>query len=145
MAKEGVHVLDTSTEAGGRAEERLWGEEIVWLTAVRQDGQPQSVPVWFLWDGEMFLIYSQPDRQKLRNIRRNSRIALNLNSNPHGGDVVWAEGTAEIVEDAPPATAVGEYIEKYRAAIGRIGFDPQGFARAYSVALRFTPSRWQVW
>jgi PPOX class probable F420-dependent enzyme len=70
---------------------------------------------------------------------------LNLNSNTRGGDVVRVEGTTEIVEDAPPATEVGEYVEKYRAAIARIGFDPNGFARAYSVALRVTPTRWQVW
>jgi len=52
---------------------------------------------------------------------------------------------AEIVEDTPPATEVPEYVEKYRAAIARIGFDPEGFAQAYSVAIRVTPTRWQVW
>ncbi len=123
-------MLDTTTGAGRRAERRLRDEEIVWLTTVRSDGQPQSVPVWFLWDGGTFLVYSMPDQQKLRNIRNNLRVALNLNSNPHGGNVVRIEGTAEIAEDAPPATEVGEYVEKYRAAIARIGFDPDGFARA---------------
>jgi hypothetical protein len=59
--------------------------------------------------------------------------------------VVRAEGTAEIVEDAPPATEVPEYVEKYRDAIARLGFDPEGFARVYSVAIRVTPTRWQVW
>ena len=138
-------MLDTTTEAGGRAERRLREEEIGWITTVRPDGQPQSVPVWFLWDGEGFLLYSQPGRQKLRNIERNPRICLNLNSNAGGGDVVRAEGTAEIFEDAPPATEVPEYVEKYRDSIARIGFDPDGFARAYSVAIRVTPTRWQVW
>ena len=112
---------------------------------MRRDGQPQSVPVWFLWDGGTFLIYSQPGRQKLRNISRNPQVALNLNSNTRGCDVVRVEGTAEIAEDAPPATKVGEYVEKYRAAIARIGFDPNGFARVYSVPIRVTPARWQVW
>lgn len=138
-------MFDTTTEAGGRTERRLGEEEIAWLTTVRVDGQPQSVPVWFLWNGETFLIYSQEGRQKLRNIARNARVDLNLNSNAHGGDVVRAEGTAEVVEDAPPATEVGPYLEKYREAIARIGYDPEGFARAYSVALRVTPVRWQVW
>jgi PPOX class probable F420-dependent enzyme len=138
-------MLDTTTEAGRRAERRLREEEISWLTTVRADGQPQSVPVWFLWTGEDFLIYSQPGRQKLRNIGRNPRVDLNLNSNAYGGDVVRVEGIAEIVENAPPAGEVPEYVEKYRAAIARIGFDPDGFARAYSVAVRVTPARWQVW
>jgi PPOX class probable F420-dependent enzyme len=138
-------VLDTTTEAGRRAERRLREEEIAWLTTVRADGQPQSVPVWFLWDRNMFLVYSQPERQKLRNIGRNPRVDLNLNSNAQGGDVVRVEGMADIVEDAPPANELPEYVEKYRAAIARIGYDPEGFARAYSVRIRVTPTRWQVW
>lgn len=138
-------MLDTTTEAGGRAERRLREEEIAWLTTVRSDDQPQSVPVWFFRDGEKFLVYSQPGRQKLRNIERNPQVDLNLNSNAQGGDVVRVEGTAKIVEDAPPATEVPEYVEKYRDAIARIGFDPDGFARAFSVAIQVTPTRWQVW
>ena len=138
-------MLDTTTEAGRRAERRLRDEEIAWLTTVRADGQPQSVPVWFLWDDETFLIYSQPSRQKLRNISRNPRVDLNLNSNAQGGDVVRVEGTAAILEEIPPANEMPEYVEKYRAAIARIGFDPDGFAQAYSIAIKITPTRWQVW
>lgn len=130
---------------GAGAENRLREEEVAWLTTVRSDGQPQSVPVWFMWDGEGFLIYSQRGRQKLKNISRNPRVGLNLNSNAHGGEVVRAECAAEILEDAPPADEVGPYLEKYREAIARIGYDPEGFARDYSVALRLTPTRWQVW
>jgi predicted pyridoxine 5'-phosphate oxidase superfamily flavin-nucleotide-binding protein len=44
-------MLDTTTEAGARAERRLWEEIMTWLTTVRSDGQPRSVPVWFLRDG----------------------------------------------------------------------------------------------
>ncbi len=138
-------MLDTTTEAGGRAERRLREEKIAWLTTVRADGQPQSVPVWFLWDREAVLIYSQPGRQKLRNIERNPRVGLNLNSNARGGDVVRLEGAAEIVEGAPPANEVPPYVDKYRESITRIGLDEEGFARTYSVAVRVTPERWQIW
>jgi Pyridoxamine 5'-phosphate oxidase len=43
---------------------------MAWLTTVRPDGQPVSVPVWFLMreDGTI-LLYSQPGTQKLRNIQ----------------------------------------------------------------------------
>ena len=138
-------MLDTTTEAGASAERRLRDEEVAWLTTVRSDGQPQSVPVWFLWDGETFLVYSQPEQQKLKNIGRNPRVGLHLNANARGGEVVRMEGTAEVVQDVPPANEVGEYLEKYRESISRIGFDPDGFARIYSVALRVTPDRWRIW
>ena len=98
-------MFDTTTEAGKRAEVRL-REEISWMTTVRSDGQPQTVPVWFLWDDEGFLIYSQPNRQKLKNISQNPHVGLNLNSNDQGGDVVRLEGTARIADDAPPASEV---------------------------------------
>jgi PPOX class probable F420-dependent enzyme len=126
-------MLDTTTEAGARAEERLQAESIVWLTTVRSDGQSQSVPVWFLWDGETFLICTNP------------RIDLHLNSSARGGEVVRVEGTAEVVEDTPQADEVGEYVEKYRESITRIGFDPAGFALTYSVALLVKLDRWHVW
>jgi PPOX class probable F420-dependent enzyme len=141
-------MLDTSTEAGARAEARLREELIIWLTTVRSDGQPQSVPVWFLWDGETFLIYSQPGRHKLKNIGSNPRVGLHLNSSANGangGDVVRIEGAAEVVQDVPPADEVGEYAEKYRERTTRMGLDSDGFARAYSVALRVEPDRWRVW
>lgn len=70
---------------------------------------------------------------------------LDLNSNIHGGDIVRVEGRAIIAEEPPPATEIPEYVEKYRVAIARIGLDPSGFARAYSVAIRVTPTRWQAW
>ncbi len=138
-------MLDTASKAGARADRRLREEMIIWLTTVRSDGQPQSVPVWFLWDGETFLIYSQPGRQKLKNIGSNPRVGLHLNSNARGGDVVRIEGTTEVAQDIPPADEIGEYVTKYRESMTRIGFDPDGFARTYSVALRVTPDRWQVW
>jgi hypothetical protein len=59
--------------------------------------------------------------------------------------VVRVEGTARIVEDAPPANEIGQYVEKYRENMARIGFEPDGFAQAYSVAIRVEPTRWQVW
>jgi PPOX class probable F420-dependent enzyme len=112
---------------------------------VRPDGRPQSVTVRFLWDGEGFLVYSRPGARKLRNTEANPKINLNLNSNNNGGEVVRAECVAEVLAGAPPATEVGLYLEKYREGIERIGLDPGGFARAYSVAIRATPTRWRVW
>jgi hypothetical protein len=40
---------------------------MAWLTTVRPDGQPDSVPVWFLVrDDETILVDSQPKKIKLR-------------------------------------------------------------------------------
>lgn len=139
--REGEMEIDTTTEFGARAARRLREEVVIWLTTTRADGTPQPVPVWFLWDGETFLIYSQPNQQKLRNIERNPKVALNLDGDGDGGDIIVLTGTAAIDEIAPPAVGVPAYLEKYREPIAGIGMTPERFAAAYSVAIRVTPTR----
>ena len=133
-------MLDTGTEFGSRAARRPREELIIWLTTVRGDGLPQPSPVWFHWDGETFLIYSRPNTPKVRNIEGNSKVALNLDGDGRGGDIVVISGEARIDADAPPAHDVAAYIEKYRENIARIGMTPESFAADYSVAVRVTPT-----
>ncbi len=126
-------------------ERRLRGELIVWLTTVRADGQPQPVPVWFLWDDGQFLIFSQPRTQKLRNIRVNPKVSLHFNSDARGNEVVRFDGVAEIVPDGQPATAFPAMIEKYREGIRSLGMTPESFAQSYSVQIRVRPTRLLHW
>jgi len=133
--------LDPSTEFGARVERRLSEKWIGWLSTVDSEGTPQPTPVWFLWDGTSLLIYSQPDTPKLRNIERNPRVALHLDGNGQGGDIVVLTGEARLAPDAPPADALPAYLEKYREGIARLGATPEGFAQEYSVPVRMTPDR----
>ena len=130
--------LDSSSEFGARVLRRLEQDEVIWLTTVRADGLPQPSPVWFLWNGETMLIYSQPNTPKLRNIAGNPKVSLNLNSNETGGDIVVVSGTAVVDEHPTPAADVPEYLAKYRSAIVRMGADPDQFMQSYSVAIRVT-------
>ena len=132
--------IDTETEFGRRALDRLGRETIGWLVTVSPAGAPVPSPIWFLWvDGEA-LIYSRPETQKLRNIAANSRVSLNLDSAKDGDDVVMLAGRARLADD-PPADRVPAYIEKYGAHIERLGWTHAGFAADYSVAIRVAPTR----
>lgn len=134
-------MIDTSTEFGQRAQRRLNDEIIGWLTTVTPGGQPQSVPIWFLWqDDETLLVFSRPDTPKLRNIRNNPHVSFNLDSDRRGGDIIRLEGVAEI-SDTLSATNVPEFIEKYRDGFTRIGSTPDDFAGTYSVAVTMKPHR----
>jgi len=126
-------------------EKRLREAVVIWLTTVRSDGQPQSSPVWFVWDGERFLIYSRPGSGKVPNIRGNPRVSLNLDSDGEGGDVVTIEGTAEIDPAAPLANEVDAYVAKYLEHIRRLGTEPGPFASMYSTPIRVTPTRRRVY
>jgi len=120
-------------------------EPIIWLTTVRSDGQPQTSPVWFVWDGTSFLIYSMPSSQKVPNIGGNPRVSLNLDGNGTGGGIVSIEGEARIDEDAPPILQVEPYVEKYREMIKAMGAEPEPFAEEYSTPIRVTPTRRRVY
>ena len=138
-------MLDPSKPAHAHAGRRLRSEPIVWLTTVRADGQAQSSPVWFLWDGESFLLYSQPGAQKVRNLAANPKVALHLGDDGTGGDVVTVEGTAAVEPDTPRADRVEEYLAKYRSAIEGLGYEPGPFARTYSTPIRVRPTRMRAW
>ncbi|MGH2725108.1 MAG: TIGR03667 family PPOX class F420-dependent oxidoreductase [Actinomycetota bacterium] len=128
-----------------RTEERLRGEIAVWLVTVSPQGQPQATPVWFLWDGETFLIYSQRGKPKLDNLAANPHVSLHLDGDRRGYDVVTVEGRAAVGADAPPADQVPEYVDKYRQEISALDWTPRSFAEDYSVPIRVTPTRWQAW
>ncbi|MEU6188417.1 TIGR03667 family PPOX class F420-dependent oxidoreductase [Nocardia sp. NPDC047038] len=134
-------VVDTETEFGAKVAERLNRESILWLTTVGPTGTPQPNPVWFQWrDGE-FLIFSKPGQPKVRNIQRNPRVALNLNSTASGGDVVVLTGTARVVEQRPGSAEIDAFTTKYADGLRSIGLTDEQFYAEYSVVLRITPDR----
>ena len=125
-------------------EARLHGNLMAWLTTVRPDGQPVSVPVWYLLrEDDTFLVYSQPDKLKLRNVRQNPRVALGLDVTDLGRDIIRLDGTAQQVEGAPPANQNRQYVVKYTERIGAMFGTVDEFAALFSTALVITPTR--VW
>lgn len=114
--------------------------EFVWLTTVRADGTPQPAPVWYVRDGDSFIIYSMPDAQKVKNIRANPKVALGW-ANEDAGETCIITGEAIIDESIPPADQLPAYQQKYRAGIADIGYAPDTHAQTWSLALRVTPNR----
>ncbi len=131
-------MIDLNTEFGQRVARRLAEERIGWLTTVDATGTPQPRPVWFLWQEGSLLIYSRPGTRKLEHIARSPRVALNLDGDGMGGDIVVLTGTAVNDGNAPPADQVSAYVEKYSAGMQRIGMTAEQFAQVYSVAVRVT-------
>ena len=120
---------------------RLRRELVIWLTTVRADGMPQPTPVWFLWDGDTFLIYSKPNARKLRNVAHDSEVALNLNCDEWGSKVVVSTGEASLDQAALPVNRNPAYMRKYREGIKQIDMTPDSMASEYSVAIRVKPTR----
>ena len=86
------------------------------------------------------LLYSRPGKPKLRNIAANPRVALHLDGNGQGGDIVVLSGTAAVSDD-PPADRIDDYVAKYLPLIERAGWTPASFAADYSVPVRIALTR----
>ena len=125
--------------ASKHVQSRLKKEPIIWLATSRTD-RPHAVPVWFWWDGESILVYSLPG-QKVRDIEANANVALHLNTDASGDDVVRIEGTARLVPRQPPAYRVPAYVRKYAKKIKGYDWTPKSFSEQYHVAIRIKPTR----
>lgn len=134
-------VLDTSTEFGARVAARLNSEQIVWLTTVGGSGTPQPNPVWFRWHEGTFLVFSQPDRPKVRNIRRNPRVSLHFNSTETGGDICVFTGTAQVEDTGVNQAETDAYLDKYTEGLASLSMTREQFLADYSLPIRITPDR----
>jgi PPOX class probable F420-dependent enzyme len=129
-------------ELTGQIENHLVNDQIIWLTTVTPSGRPAPRPVWFTWDGTTIIIYSLPNRPKLRHIAANDQVSLNFNCTPGGGDVVVIYGRAEVVHGAPPPSEIPGTLDKYRATIQAMGYTQEWYD-SYNTAIHVTPER--VW
>ena len=143
--EKGIHMLDLATEWGQHAEQRLRSNKIAWLTTVGSDGRPYTVPVWFLWEGNSVLLFSQPNKQDVRNLRKNGRVTLALDDTQEGEDVVIVEGTAELLDDPALSMRMPEYVEKYGAMMQDMGYTPEIYAGEFSLGIRITPTKIRNW
>jgi PPOX class probable F420-dependent enzyme len=137
-----VAILVDGVALSKHANSRLKKEIVVWLATTNPNGGALVVPVWFLFDGKTFLIYSVPG-QKVRNIERNPLVALHLNSNPEGGDVVRVTGKAQLLKRQPPAHKIPAYLRKYRSLIASYGWTPESFSADYRIPIRVRPTKFR--
>jgi PPOX class probable F420-dependent enzyme len=120
---------------------RLDRATVIWLTTVSADGQPQTSPVWFLWQDGRVVVYSLAAAPRVRNLRSNPRVALNLDGDGDGGAVVTMEGLAVLDDTGAPSTELPAYQAKYLVRITDYGWTAESFARDYPQRIVITPTR----
>jgi nitroimidazol reductase NimA-like FMN-containing flavoprotein (pyridoxamine 5'-phosphate oxidase superfamily) len=80
---------------------RLGSAHMYWVATTRPDARPHVTPVWGVWLGNMLYFDGHPDTRRGRNLALNSAVAVHLESNDAGKDVVIVEGRASHL-DSPP-------------------------------------------
>ena len=136
---------DTAKPQNAHVEERLRTEPIIWLSSVRANGRPHLVPVWFYWDESTVLIFSQPNNQKIRNIRQNPNVMLALEAKDGGDDVVLFEGKAELLQQSSAQVVPAGYEQKYAESIKGLGMTKEQMVASYSQPIRITPTKFIGW
>jgi PPOX class probable F420-dependent enzyme len=85
----------------------FWREpNLAKLATIDSDGTPHLVPIWYMHDGRDLLVITQPTTRKVRNIRRDPRVAVCIDrpAPPYAG--VRIKGVATLEEVAHQDLAV---------------------------------------
>jgi PPOX class probable F420-dependent enzyme len=91
--------------------QRLASAQNYWVVTVGSDGTPQATPVWAVWMGDALYFSCGRESQKARNLARNPRVAVHLES---GQDVVIVRGVArELGGKTSEGPLIAAFKEKY--------------------------------
>jgi len=140
-------MLDLNTKFGRFTKKHLKSEYFIWLTTVDSNLTPQPRPVWFIWENESVLIFSQAKAHKLKHIKGNAQVALHFNTEDQDGEkrLIIFTGTAKLEKKCPPTHKNRAYMRKYKSGIHGLKSTPEQFGNEYSVAIRITPTKLRGW
>ena len=66
------------------------------LAYVWTDGTPRVVPIWFHWNGQVFVLGTPPKAPKVRALAKNPKVALTVDDNTFPHKVLLVRGTAKL-------------------------------------------------
>lgn len=138
--------LDLTDPQQARIAARLVEEEYAYLTTVRPDGSPHTVPICFVWDGAVIYIFAQPESVKCRNLRQNPHVSLAIFfrgvMGPENMTIV-VEGEGELIEEPGVSFLMSANVTKYTPLAERLGASFEKLALYYSQTIRVMPSRFR--
>jgi PPOX class probable F420-dependent enzyme len=131
--------------------ELLESERVVVVSSVGPRGWPHSMPVWYvLRDGEIW-IYTYAKSQKVKNLERDPRATLVVETGHEYGELrgVQIEAEAEIHRDLETVYDVAkELTVRYAEGISSVEGEAAEALKAQArkrVAIRFEPRRVATW
>jgi PPOX class probable F420-dependent enzyme len=72
------------------------GLNLATVVTLMPDGQPQAQLTWIDTDGELLLVNTEPQRQRVKNVARDPRITVLIHSADNPWD--WAEVRGHVVD-----------------------------------------------
>ncbi|MFQ5425475.1 MAG: PPOX class F420-dependent oxidoreductase [Gaiellales bacterium] len=108
---------------------------IVHLATVRPDGQLQSNPMLFEWDGERFKMSLTRSRQKYRNLLDDPRVAVSFTDPTNPYRYLELRGTVDRIDEDADNAFVNSLAKRYMGE-DEYSYDPPGAER---VIVSFVP------
>lgn len=137
-------VFDAGNDEHAAIANRLLSAPVAWLSTVRRDASPHSVPVWFAWTDRTIVVFSGAETAKVGHLRHRPRCAFTLETDDGGNDVVLVDAEAQLADDRHPevAAATSRFMTKYAALMSE-GFD--AWRRTFTQPIVLTPKRIVAW
>lgn len=86
---------------------------VIHVATIGPDGEPQSTPVWFSWDGQHLLFSQTKTRQKYRNLRRDPRVAVSLTDPDNLYRYLEIRGEVVRIDEDPDLEFINALSKKY--------------------------------
>ena len=135
----------------GELAELLEAERVVIVSSLGPRGWPHSMPMWFVpREGEIW-IWTYAKSQKVRNLERDPRATLLVETGHEYGELRGAMIEAEAEIHSDPETVVGfaeDLTLRYAEGISSVDGDAKAALEAQApkrVAIRFRASRTATW
>lgn len=94
-------------------EDLLDSTALAHVATIGPDGEPQSNPVWFDWDGEHIKFSQTKTRQKYKNVDREPRIALSIVDPENPYRYLELRGQVTKIEEDPNLDFINSMAKKY--------------------------------
>src|SRR6476619_3331954 len=94
------------------------------IATIGPNGEPQSNPVWFGWDGEHVLFSQTKTRQKYQNVQRDPRIALSIVDPANPFRYLEIRGVVTEIQEDPDNAFIDSMAKKYVGAPKYTGHRP---------------------
>jgi PPOX class probable F420-dependent enzyme len=130
--------------------ELLESERVVVVSSLGAHGWPHSMPLWYVLRGTEIWIYTYAKSQKVKNLERDPRATLLVETGHEYGELrgVQIEAEAEISRDLDSVYEVGKELTLRYSGGAAISGDAAEALKAQArkrVAVRFKPVRVATW
>jgi len=97
-------------------EKLFTGRNFASLATIRHDGSPQVTPVWVDYDDGNILINTAEGRAKVRNIRKNPKVAVSVTDSTNPYTMVSVRGSIIEQTDSGADAHIDKMAKKYLGA-----------------------------